>query len=221
MTHKTNPKSLRLGINEDWQSKWLPKKPKEFSLFLIEDVLIRKYINKKFRFAGISEIKIARLSEDINVTIETSRPGLVIGRQGKEIENLKKQLEKLIKNSRKERKINQKFNLKIDVEEIRRGDVRAAIIARDIAFQLEKRISYKRAMKKALSDIMAHNDVQGAKIKLSGRLNGVEIARSEWIKEGNLPLQTLRAKIDYAFDEAVCTYGKIGIKVWIYKGEQF
>ncbi len=221
MTHKTNPKSLRLGINEDWQSKWLPKKPKEFSLFLIEDVLIRKHINKKFRFAGINEIKISRLSENISITIETSRPGLIIGRQGKEIENLKKELEKLIKKNRKDRKIDQKFNLKVEVEEIRRGDVKAAIIARDIAFQLEKRASYKRAMKKALADIMAHSNVQGAKIKLSGRLNGAEIARSEWIKEGNLPLQTLRAKIDYAFDEAVCTYGKIGIKVWIYKGEQF
>ncbi len=221
MTHKTNPKSLRLGINEDWQSKWLPKKPKEFSSLLIEDVLIRKYIDKKFRFAGINQIKISRLSENINVVIETSKPGLIIGRQGKEIEGLKKELIELIKKNRKEKKIDQKFNLKVEVEEIRRGDVKAAIIARDIVFQLERRGSYKRAMKKALSDIMSHNEVKGAKIKLSGRLNGAEIARSEWVKEGSLPLQTLRAKIDYAFDEAVCTYGKIGIKVWIYKGEKF
>ena len=220
MTHKTNPKSLRLTINEDWESKWLPKKPKDFSLFLVEDDLIRKLINKKFRFAGIAKIRIERLSyEDIHITIETSRPGLIIGRQGKEIENLKKELEEAIKKYRQERKMEYALNLKLEVEEVRRGQVRAAIVARDIAFQLEKRANYKRVMKKALADIMAHSDVKGAKIRLSGRLAGAEIARSEWIKEGNLPLQTLRAKIDYAFDEAVCSYGKIGIKVWIYKGD--
>ena len=218
MTHKVDPKSLRLGINQEWESKWLPKRIKDFSKFLDEDVFIREYTLKKFRDVGISAVKISRFSEkDINIAIETSRPGLIIGRQGKEIENFKNNLEKEIKKRRKEKEINIPFSLKLEVEEVRRQDIRAAIVARDISNRIERRSDYKRVMKRALADIMAHNDVKGAKIKVSGRLRGAEMSRSEWIKEGSLPLHTLRAKIDYAFDEARCSYGKIGVKVWIYK----
>lgn len=218
MTHKINPKSLRLGINQEWDSKWLPKKIKDFSKFLAEDMLVRDYVLRKFENMGISAVKISRFSEkDIDVVIETSRPGLIIGRQGKEIESFKSKLESLIKEERKENKIESPFALKLEVEEVRRQDVRAAIVARDISNRLERRMDYKRVMKRALADIVAHSDVKGARIKLSGRLRGAEMARTEWVKEGKLPLHTLRAKIDYAFDEAKCSYGKIGVKVWIYK----
>ena len=221
MAQKIHPKSFRLGINEDWSSKWLPEKMKKFSLILPEDILIRDYVKKKFKNAGVSSVEIERTSEkDILVSIFTQRPGLIIGRQGKGIEQLKEEVDNLIKNYRQEKGITAPYSLRIEIQEIPRGEIKAAIVAREIAFQLEKRIPFRRVIKRALSNVMGYKSVAGAKIQVAGRLDGTEIARKEFVKAGRLPLQTIRAKIDYAFDEAICSYGKIGIKVWIYKEEK-
>lgn len=218
MTHKTNPKTLRMGITQAWDAKWLPKKIGDFPKFLKEDELIRSYLSSKFKDAGLSRILISRLSEDeVNIVIESSRPGLIIGRQGKGIEEAKDHLKRLLEKERKKTGLPLPLTLKLEVEEIKRGELKASIVAREIARQIEKRIDYKRVMKRFLADVMAHKGVKGCKIRVSGRLRGAEIARSEWVKEGRLPLSTLKAKIDYGFSEALCTYGKIGVKVWIYK----
>lgn len=206
MGQKVNPTSFRLVRTRNWRSKWYANK-KEFGDLLIEDQLIRKYLLKKPALVGTSAIKIKRMTGKVEVTIVTARPGLVIGKKGSEIDVLKAELSKL---TGKE--------VWVAVEEIKRPDVDAKIVADSIAKQIERRIPFRRAMKKAMqsaTDAGAH----GIKIQISGRIGGAEIARTEWYKEGSTPLHTLRADIDYDVGRAETTYGSIGIKVWIYNGE--
>lgn len=206
MGQKTNPVGFRLVQNRNWRSKWFANK-KEFGDFLMEDKLIREYLMKKPVCQGTSHIKILRMSEKIEVVICTARPGLVIGKKGADIDILKTELSKL---TGKE--------VWVEVEEIKRPDLDAQIVADSIAKQLERRIPFRRAMKKALQSSMEAGAL-GIKIQVSGRLGGAEIARTEWYKEGSTPLHTLRADIDYAHGRAETTYGSIGVKVWIYRGE--
>lgn len=207
MGQKVNPISFRLVRARDWRSRWYANK-KEFGDLLIEDQLIRAYLLKKPALAaGVSAIKIKRMSGKVEVTIVTARPGLVIGKKGAEIDVLKAELSKL---TGKE--------VWVAVEEVKHPDIDAKIVADSIAKQLERRIPFRRAMKKAMQsalDAGAH----GIKVQLSGRIGGAEIARTEWYKEGSTPLHTLRADIDYAIGRAETTYGSIGVKVWIYRGE--
>lgn len=206
MGQKTNPIGFRLIRNRNWRSKWFANK-QEFGTLLIEDNLIRSYLLKKPALAGTSQIKIRRMSEKIEVTICTARPGLVIGKKGAEIDILKSELFKL---TGKE--------VWIEVEEIKRPDLDAKIIADTIAKQLERRIPFRRAMKKSMQASMDAGAL-GVKVQVSGRIGGAEIARTEWYKEGSTPLHTLRADIDYAMGRAETTYGSIGVKVWVYRGE--
>lgn len=206
MGQKANPVGLRLIRTRDWRSKWYANK-QEFGTLLIEDQKIRQYLMKKSNLAGTSQIKIRRMSEKIEVTICTARPGLVIGKKGAEIDTLKAELYKL---TGKE--------VWIEVEEIKRPDLDAKIVADGIAKQLERRIPFRRAMKKAMQSTIDAG-AMGIKVEVSGRLGGAEIARTEWYKEGSTPLHTLRADIDFAYGRAETTYGSIGVKVWIYRGE--
>lgn len=206
MGQKVNPIGFRLVRNKKWRSKWFANN-QQFGTLLIEDQFIRAYLIKKPICAGTSLIKIRRMSEKIEVTICTARPGLVIGKKGSEIDILKSELFKL---TGKE--------VWIEVEEIKRPDLDAKIVADGIARQLERRIPFRRAMKKAMQSTMDAGAL-GIKIQCSGRLGGAEIARTEWYKEGSTPLHTLRADIDYATGRAETTYGSIGVKVWIYRGE--
>lgn len=206
MGQKANPIGFRLIRNKNWRSKWFANK-QEFGPQLIEDHVLRTYLLKKPALQGTSQIKIRRMSEKIEVTICTARPGLVIGKKGSEIDVLKNELYKL---TGKE--------VWLEVEEIKRPDLDAKIVADNIAKQLERRIPFRRAMKKAMQATMDAGAL-GIKIQCSGRLGGAEIARTEWYKEGSTPLHTIRADIDYAHGRAETTYGSIGVKVWIYRGE--
>ena len=202
MGQKIRPNSLRLGIIEDWQAHWFPKKQK-LGLLLEEDVLIE------------------RIGNNCQISIRAARPGLIIGRGGKGIEDLANFIRKKIKDFRTEKKIKEMPNININIEELKRSEVSAAIIAQNIAWDIEKRQPFRRTIKKYLDQIMKNKEVKGAKIKVSGRLDGAEISRREQLSQGKLPLQTLRANIDYGEATAFCTYGTVGIKVWIYKGEVF
>ena len=206
MGQKTNPIGFRLIRTRDWHSKWYANK-QEFGTQLIEDQMIRAYLMKKPICQGTSQIRIRRMAEKIEVTIVTARPGLVIGKKGAEIDSLKAELYKL---TGKE--------VWIEVEEIKRPDLDAKIVADNIAKQLERRIPFRRAMKKAMQSSLDAGAL-GIKIQVSGRLGGAEIARTEWYKEGSTPLHTLRADIDFAYGRGETTYGSIGVKVWIYRGE--
>jgi small subunit ribosomal protein S3 len=206
MGQKCNPIGFRLIRNRNWRSKWYANK-QEFGNQLIEDTKIRAYLLKKPACQGTSQIKIRRMSEKIEVTISTARPGLVIGKKGAEIDILKAELSKM---TGKE--------VWIEVEEIKRPDLDAKVVADAIAKQLERRIPFRRAMKKAMQQTIDAGAL-GIKVQCSGRLGGAEIARTEWYKEGSTPLHTLRADIDYAMGRAETTYGSIGVKVWIYRGE--
>lgn len=206
MGQKVNPISFRLIRKKNWRSKWYANK-KEFSELLVEDHKIREYLMKKSICMGTSKIVIRRMSEKIQVTICTARPGLVIGRKGAEIDALKAELSKLTGK-----------NVWVEVEEIKRPDLDAQIVSDAIAKQLERRIPFRRAMKKAIQQSL-DSGAQGIRIQLSGRLGGAEIARTEWYKEKSTPLHTIRADIDYATSRAETTYGTIGVKVWIYRGE--
>ena len=207
MGQKVNPISFRLVRTRDWRSKWFANK-KEFGDLLVEDQLIRAYLLKKPALAaGVSSIRIKRMSGKIEVTIVTARPGLVIGKKGSEIDILKAELSKM---TGKE--------VWVAVEEVKRPDIDAKIVADSIAKQIERRIPFRRVMKKAMQSSMDAG-AHGVKVQLSGRIGGAEIARTEWYKEGSTPLHTLRADIDYAISRAETTYGSIGVKVWIYRGE--
>lgn len=206
MGQKTNPTGFRLIRNRKWKSIWYANK-QEFGNLLVEDCLIRETLLKKPICSGTSQIKIRRMSEKIEVTIVTARPGLVIGKKGAEIDILKDELFKLTGKA-----------IWIEVEEIKRPDLDAKIVAENIAKQLERRIPFRRAMKKAMQSSMEAGAL-GVKVQCSGRLGGAEIARTEWYKEGSTPLHTIRADIDYATGRAETTYGSIGVKVWIYRGE--
>jgi small subunit ribosomal protein S3 len=206
MGQKTNPIGFRLVRTRDWRSKWYANK-QEFGTFLIEDHMIRTYLMKKSNLQGTSQIRLRRMAGKIEVTIVTARPGMVIGKKGAEIDTLKTELAKL---TGKE--------VWVEVEEIKRPDLDAKVVADAIAKQLERRIPFRRAMKKAMQT-STDAGALGIKIQVSGRLGGAEIARTEWYKEGSTPLHTLRADIDFAYGRAETTYGSIGVKVWIYRGE--
>lgn len=217
MGQKINPQVFRTGITKDWPVRWFFKG--SYRERLEEDEAIRKIISKKIGQAGIVRVDIERTNNALRVTIKAARPGLVIGRGGKGIEDLTKEFEKILK--RLSRGSKNKASLSVNVEELKRAEISAVYTAQEIAWDLEKRLPFRRAMKKYLEQVMQNREVKGAKILLSGRLGGAEIARREWLKKGTLPLQTLRADIDYGQATAFTTYGTIGIKVWIYKGEIF
>ena len=205
MGQKTNPIGLRLGINRTWDSIWFDEK--NFAEKLHEDIIIRNFIKNKLKDASISKVHIQRTAKSITVTIYTSRPGIVIGKGGSEVEKLKKNLSKLIE-----------VDVNVNVSEIKRPALSCELVGQNIAQQLEKKINYRRAVKKSTQSTMSMG-AEGVKIKIAGRLNGIDIARSETFKEGRVPLHTLRSNIDYAHVEALTTFGIIGIKVWIFKGE--
>ncbi len=205
MGQKVNPHGLRVGVIKDWDSKWYADG--EFAEYLVEDFEIRKYLKKKLYNAGVSKIEIERASDRVRVIIHTAKPGVIIGKGGAEIEVTKAELTKLT-----DKKI------LVDIKEIKKPDKDAQLVAENIAQQLENRVSYRRAMKSCMGRTMKAGAL-GIKACCSGRLGGADIARSEFYSEGTIPLQTLRADIDYGFAEADTTYGKVGVKVWIYKGE--
>ena len=205
MGQKVNPIGFRLGINKDWNSKWFASK--EYSNFVFEDFNIRKFLKSKLQQAGISKIEIERAANKVRIKLHTARPGLVIGKKGTEIQNLKKELEAKIKRE-----------FFIDIQEVRKPEVDAQLLAENIAMQLVRRVSFRRAMKKSVTSALRFG-IQGIKIACSGRLGGAEMARREWYRKGRVPLHTIRADIDYGFAEAFTTYGVIGIKVTIFNGE--
>lgn len=206
MGQKVNPKGFRIGVIRDWDSKWFANK-KEYIILLHEDLKLRKYIKKKLYAAGVPQIEIERAANRIKITIHTAKPGIVIGRGGTEVESLRKEIEKMT---------GKQVNL--NIAEVKRPELSAQLVSENIASQLEKRIAFRRAMKQSVAKTLRMG-AEGIKISCSGRLAGAEIARTEWYSEGKVPLHTLRADIDYGFAEANTTYGKIGVKVWIYKGE--
>ena len=206
MGQKMDPNGLRIGIIKDWNSKWYADK-KNFSDYLVEDHKIRKYVKKKLYIAGISRVEIERTAKFVKVNVYTAKPGLVIGKGGNLAEELKNELEKMIGKT-----------VNLNIVEVKNMDVDAQLVAENIAGQLERRISFRRAMKQCMQKTMKAGAL-GIKTSVSGRLGGADMARTEYYNEGTVPLQTLRADIDYGFAEADTTYGKIGVKVWIYKGE--
>lgn len=214
MSHKVHPKSFRLRDAGDWESRWLSMK--RLRDYLEEDFIIRKFLEKKLKDASIQNIEIERFSGKANIIINSARPGFIIGRGGKGAEDLKKDLEKKLPASKEGKR-----ELRIEIREIRNPWLSASLAGQWIAQQIEKRVAHRRVIKQALEKIMANKEVKGARIEMSGRLGGNEIARREWLKKGRMPRQTIRAVIDYAHTEALCTYGTVGIKVWIYKGEKF
>jgi small subunit ribosomal protein S3 len=224
VSHRVHPKIFRIKDLVNWNSRWFDKK--KFPQYLEEDFEIRKFLEKKLGrhppttlrgkegAIGIEKIEIERFPGKINIIISSARPGLIIGRGGGGVEELKKELEnKVIKGPKKE--------VKIEIREIRDPWLSAGLASQWIAQQIEKRVPYRRVLKQALDKVMAHREIRGARVEVAGRLDGTEIARTEWLKRGRLPRQTLRADIDYAQAKAFCTYGVVGVKVWIYKGEKF
>ncbi len=205
MGQKTHPIGIRLGITRTWDSKWFARK--NYRDLLYEDLAIQKYIKANLSHAGVPKVEIERTGKKIKATIHTARPGIIIGKKGVEVEKLKKELEKI---TGKE--------MSIDIKEIRKPELDALLVAENIALQLEKRIAFRRAMKKAVASALRFG-AQGIKVACAGRLAGAEIARSEWYREGRVPLHTFRSDIDYGLAEAKTTYGRIGVKVWIYKGD--
>ncbi|MDD3204611.1 MAG: 30S ribosomal protein S3 [Lachnospiraceae bacterium] len=205
MGQKVNPHGLRVGVIKEWDSKWYAES--DFADFLVEDYNIRTYLKKKLYSAGVSKIEIERASDRVKVIIFTAKPGVIIGKGGAEIEVTKQQLQKLT-----DKKV------LVDIKEIKRPDKDAQLVAENIALQLENRVSFRRAMKSTMNRTMKTGAL-GIKTSVSGRLGGADMARTEFYSDGTIPLQTLRADIDYGFAEADTTYGKVGVKVWIYKGE--
>ena len=208
MGQKINPIGFRLGVQKNWSSKWFTNS-KNYPALLINDIKVREFLNKKLANAAVSKIIIERPAKNAKVTIMTARPGIVIGKKGEDIENLRSDLQGLMG-----------IPVQLNIEEVRKPEIDATLIAQSIAQQLEKRVQFRRAMKRAMQNAMRLG-AQGIKIMSAGRLNGIEIARSEWYREGRVPLHTLRADIDYGVARAQTTYGIIGIKVWIYKGDVF
>jgi small subunit ribosomal protein S3 len=205
---KVHPYGFRLGINKPWKSNWYAKR--EFPDLLQEDIKLRNYLRKSLSHAGVSNLEIERSANRLRINIHTARPGIIIGKKGLEVDRLKEALQKIIGGKQ----------VSLNIKEIRRAELDASLIAQNIALQVEKRISFRRAMKKSVQSALRFG-AKGIKIRTSGRLNGAEIARSEWYREGQVPLHTLRSDIDYGTAEALTTYGIIGIKVWVYKGEIF
>lgn len=205
MGQKTNPIGNRVGIIRTWDSRWFAKKG--YADTLVEDINLRKLIKDKLFHAGVAKIEIERAGQKIKFIIHTARPGIIIGKKGAEVERLKKELEEITGKQ-----------VSVDIKEVRKPEVNAQLVAENIALQLEKRVAFRRAMKRAVSSALRFGAL-GIKVQCSGRLAGAEIARSEWYREGRVPLSTFRSDIDYGFAEAKTTYGKIGVKVWIYHGD--
>mgnify|MGYP001820424560 CR=1 FL=1 len=205
MGQKVNPIGLRLGIVKTWESRWFAEK--KYADYILEDYKIRRFIKKKIYHAGVSRIEIERSSKRIKLRIYTSRPGIVIGKKGAEISLLKQEVEKLVNHE-----------VMIDIQEVRKPEIDAQLVAENVALQIVRRVAFRRAMKRGVSSAMRFG-AKGIKISCSGRLGGAEMARTEWYREGRVPLHTLRADIDYGFIEARTTYGLIGVKVFIFKGE--
>ena len=211
MGQKVHPTGFRLGIATDWTSKWYADSA-DFADFLEEDLKIREFLKKKLAQAAVSRIQISRPAKAVAVTIHTARPGIIIGKKGEDIERLRIEVAGLVTAH-----LN---NVKISIEEIRKPELDAQLVAEGVASQLERRVMFRRAMRRSVTNAMRIG-AEGIKINVSGRLNGAEIARNEWYREGRVPLHTLRANVDYGFAEALTTYGILGVKVWIYKGEVF
>jgi len=222
MSHKVHPKSFRIKGIEDWNVKGFygNKMPQ----LLENDFMIKDYLSKKLKEASVSSIQIERFANKILIIIESARPGLIIGRGGNGVEVLKDSLQKYLTRKKRnsinfEEKI--KKEIKIEIREIKNPFTKSVLVAQMAAQQIEKRIPFRQVLKKSIERVMQDKDIKGIRIEVSGRLNGIEIARREWLSKGQMPRNTLRADIDYGFAEAFCTYGKIGIKVWLYKGEKF
>ncbi len=217
MTHVAHPYVQRIGVNRDWKSRWFTTSPEKFREFLRVDAALRKMLKKRLKGMSVDTVEIERNQKDIKIIIKTARPGLIIGRSGEGINNLKKEIDLFLR----KQKMSDKPELKIDIEEVRSPESSANIVGQMIAEGLEKRLTFRRVMKQTIEKVMANRDVEGVRIKLSGRLGGADMARIEELKKGRIPLQTLRADIDFARVEANLPYGVIGIKVWIYRGEVF
>jgi len=202
---KVHPIGLRLGINKTWQSRWYAEK--KYADFLHEDLKIKKFVKRSFYHAGISRIEVERAAEKTTINIYTARPGILIGRKGSEVDQLKKKLQQLTDR-----------DVHVNIFEVRKAELDAQLVAENIALQLERRVAFRRAMKRTVTTAMRFG-AEGIRVACAGRLGGAEMARTEWYREGRVPLHTLRADIDYGFSEARTTYGAIGVKVWIFKGE--
>ena len=206
MGQKVHPYGFRLGVNKTWVSTWCVRR--EFSALLIQDIKLRDYVKKTLAHAGISKVEVERSADRVRVSIHTARPGIIIGKKGLEVDRLKEDLQKMISGKR----------VSLEIKEVRRAELDANLVAQNVALQLEKRISFRRAMKKTVLSSLRFGAL-GIKIRVSGRLGGAEIARSEWYREGRVPLHTLRADIDYGTARANTTFGVIGVKAWIYRGD--
>jgi small subunit ribosomal protein S3 len=216
MSHKVHPKAFRIKGIEDWNIRGFYDK--KMPQFLEEDFLIKEFLKKKLYEAQVASIEIEHSVNKVNIIIESARPGLIIGRGGGGVEQLKNLIEKMIA---KKLKAKTKREMKLEIREIKNPFSSATLIAQMAAQQIEKRIPFRQVIKKSIERVMANKEIKGIRIEMAGRLNGIEIARKEWLSQGQLPRNTIRADIDYGFSEAHCTYGKIGIKVWVYKGEKF
>lgn len=210
MGQKVHPYGFRLGVTETWQSRWYKRTKPEFAKQLHQDFLLRKFVEKKLEGAGVSNIVLERFANRLKVSVRTARPGLVIGKKGKDIEDLRLEIKKLVKDDCK---------TEVNIIEIRKPDLDAQLVASNVANQLIRRVAFRRAMKDAVGRAMRMG-AEGVKISVSGRLGGADIARTEWSREGRVPLHTLRAQIDYGTAEALTTYGIIGVKAWIFRGEK-
>jgi len=213
MGHKVNPVGLRLGITQDWKSKWFSKR--DYNKNLKQDIEIRLEVMKKWKAAFIGEVEIERSQAAVKIIIKTARPGVLIGRGGSGVEDIKHYIQNTFFKS------DRKGDLRIEIQEIKNFEENAMIVAQNVAEQLEKRIPFRRAMKMMLEQAMKNSTIKGVKIEMSGRLGGAEMSRREWLSKGTLPLHTLRANIDFARATAFTTYGAIGVKAWLYKGEVF
>jgi small subunit ribosomal protein S3 len=214
MAHKVHPKIFRVKNLSDWQSQWFSVR--KYRENLEKDYRIREFIKKQLKAAAIDEVVIKRTANAIQIVVKAARPGIIIGRGGTGIQDIKKEvIKKIFKGKVKG------IDIKIDVEEIRKSETQATVVARSVAEQLERRMPFRRVLKQTVEKVSQNPDVKGIKVRVSGRLNGSEMARTEWLRKGNLPLQTIRANINYAQENAHTTYGVIGVKVWIYKGEVF
>lgn len=219
MTHRVHPYIFRLGINTTWRSRWF--NAKKYREFLREDVLVREWLKKKLRAAHVDSIEIERSQTATNIIVRTSRPGVLIGRGGEGAEKLKAEIVKKLQGMQPKNARPEKRDVKLTIEEVRSPETQAAIVGQMVADDLEKRMPFRRVLKQTIEKVMQSKGVEGVKIAIAGRLDGAEMARYEWLKKGRIPLQTLRANIDFAQAEAYTTYGVIGIKVWIYKGDIF
>jgi len=217
MSHKVHPKSFRIKGTEDWNIRGFYGK--KMPQYLEEDFAIKDFLREKLADASVANIEIEHSANKLNIIIETARPGLIIGRGGNGIETLKTEIEKKVAKKRKNN--TSKREIKLEIKEVKNPWISSALVAQMIAQQIEKRMPFRQVLKKTIERTMTNREAKGIRLEVAGRLNGIEIARREWLSQGRMPRNTIRADIDYAQDEAQCTYGKIGIKVWIYKGEKF